>query len=133
MLNFLCYFVQIRRKIIEAWKKFWYFHQIIWPNWANFQYCDEAYVKHKLRWKLSLILETRNKTAVWELIYVIGLQMTLTYVIVVCSLCWQDTFIGQNSRSSNSEVTKRKSRVSNWKPIPVNYTKTNALTVRSLS
>ena len=45
----------------------------------------------------------------------------------------QKTFIGHNSRSNNPEVTKRKSRVSKWKSVPVSNTKTKALNVRSLS
>ena len=36
---------------------------------------------------------------------------------VGCFRMWQDTFIGQNSGSSNPEVTKRKSQVSNSKSI----------------
>ena len=42
-------------------------------------------------------------------------------------------FIGQNSRSSNPEATERKSRVTNWKSIPVDYRKSKALNVRSVS
>ena len=55
------------------------------------------------------------------------------FVIVGYSLCWPNTFIGPNSRSSNPEVMKRKSRVSNWKSIPVSYTRTKAFNVRSFS
>ena len=65
-------------------------------NCANLQYCGEILVELKSRWKLLLILEDAK-----------------------LSLCWQNTFIGQNSRSSNREVTKRKSWVSNWKSIRV--------------
>ena len=53
--------------------------------------------------------------------------MTLIFVIVGWSLCWQKTITEQNSRSSNPDETKTKSLVFNWKSIPANYTKTKAL------
>ena len=59
--------------------------------------------------------------------------MTSIFVIVACSLCWQTTVMGHNSTSSNPEVIKRKSRVSNWNSVPASYTKTKALNVISLS
>ena len=34
--------------------------------------------------------------------------MTLIFVTVGCCLCWQNTFIGHNSKSNNPEVTKEK-------------------------
>ena len=58
--------------------------------------------------------------------------MTLIFAIVGWSLCWQKTFIEQNSRSSNPDETKRKSLVSNWK-LNMSTTQKQALNARYLS
>ena len=57
--------------------------------------------------------------------------MSLIFVIIGCSVCWRNTFIGYK-RSNDPDVTNRESRVSYWNSLPVNYTKTKALNVRSL-
>ena len=79
-----------------------------------------------VRWNLF-----KTQSQVWEL--TLGFHMTLIFVIVGCFLCWQNTFMRHSLRSSNPEVTKRKSQVSKIKSIPVSYIKTKALNVRSLS
>ena len=55
-LYLLSQLVQISLKVLEVWRKFWYFHQIVWSTWASLQLRGEIYVKAKPRWKFSLIL-----------------------------------------------------------------------------
>ena len=89
-----------------------------------------------LRWNLceiqtqkEIIVDIRRREVTRSWYYVTQPSNDVNMV----GLSADKNFIGQNSRSSNPEATERKSRVTNWKSIPVDYRKSKALNVRSVS